>query len=293
MYPRAAWRSNRWISADLPGVLLLFPRFQQSIYEAVQVGSAYGALVALPSAPLRVTATPLVNLRFDVPNMGEVELGYRFALSDGTGTLVGLDPMGTATLRSRLDMHVVDATFSRHDFVARGSFGELLFQDPYYNDASGVPLWTLAWDIGGRFVNFYWDSQAAGPTIERKVSNYFIGGGAKVGLTLSVLMAQLGVSMFSRFEVASVMGNVQQRFSESNVDLTGAVVGFGYAERSQTQAVPVVTAHVGIRRDNPASRWGNWMAGYQYEHWFAIGSADGSFGDYLSHGLFLKWLVNF
>jgi hypothetical protein len=220
-------------------------------------------------------------------------LGYRFIASEGSGYVLGVDPMGAAFMRSRLDVQIAELTYARHDFQTHGGLWNLLIdQDLRINDLQGPPTWIASWDIGARVASLYFDSHAVGATAERQIVNYFVGGGAKVGVTLTRPIPSCNMNVFTRAELGAMMGGVRQQFSESSFDLNGNPLGFGYTARQQVQTVPTLAAQLGLSAYGP-HHLGEWQAGYQFEQWWAIGSLVGSSGDLLTHSIFIRWMRNY
>ncbi len=287
-----AFRPDRWLRVDFPAALLLFPQFSQGLAAPVQVGNLYTTTAFLPTAQLDFTASPAFTVRADLRNFGLLDLGYRFTVSEGTANVLGIDPAGPAFLRSRLDVQVMELTYARHEFQTHGRLIDLLDQNLRINDLQGLPEWTLSWDLGARVANVYFDSQAFGPSLNRQVVNYFIGGGPKVGLTLTRPMPNWGLAFFSRLDLGAMMGTVRQQFSEMALDINGNPVAFGYTAQRQAQTVPTLAAQFGLSGASP-QKLGAWQVGYQFEQWWSIGNVSGSSADLLTHAFFLRWLWNY
>ena len=226
------------VSASFPAeVGLLFPVVNQNLNANVNVGGLFTTLAQLPSAPLHFTAAPTFNLRFGFRDLGEVGVSYRLLASEGTSTVVGLDPAGVASLRSRLDMQVFDLNYyATHD---AGIWWGILSQ---LDNTNWHPSrWNVNWDVGMRLASVYFDSRALGPTIDQRVSNYYFGAGPRVGLTLTRALGESSIAFYSRLDTSAIMGAVQQRFSELAAP-AGAPAAFGYTSQRMGQAVPMLNA---------------------------------------------------
>jgi hypothetical protein len=289
--PEPIQRSERWLQLDFPAAWLMFPQFTQRAAAPLQVGNLYATTAALPNAPLDFTAAPAFGVRLNLRSFGTVELGYRYLVSEGSALVGGIDPAGPALMRSRLDVQVMELTYARHEFQTHGRLMDLWDQDLRISDLQGPPEWTLSWDLGARVANVYYDAQAIGASVDRQVVNYFIGGGPKVGLTLTRPVPSWNLAFFSRLDLGAMMGTIRQQFSEAAVDIFGNPLGFGYAARQQVQTVPTLAAQFGV--SGAARRMGHWQVGYQFEQWWAIADVAGSSGDLLTHSVFARWLWNY
>jgi hypothetical protein len=279
---------RRRIRIDLLELDLLFPHVTQTLNTQLNVGGLYTTTAALPSAGLGF-ATPFVaHVQFELPRYGEIDVGYKLLAAEGSAViLANFDPFGPAALRSRLDMSVIDINYTNSGYWP--GLNLLWFID----DPDRRPPLALRWDLGVRLASVYFDSHAVGPTLERKVSNYFFGGGPRVGLTLTRSLADSGFFVFGRVDGGILMGGARQQFSELAVDLAGNPLGFGYAHRATVQTVPMLTATAGIGGSLPLARRSRWEAGYQFEQWWGLGNFPGTIADLYTHGLVLKWWYNY
>src|SRR5262249_39835101 len=137
------------------------------------------------------------------------------------------------------------------------------------------------------------DSHAFGPTLEREESNYFIGGGPHVGLTLTRTLGDSGVYLLAKADSGVMMGGATQQFSELARDLAGNPLGFGYTSRGRVQTSPTLAAMLGAGGDLPFLPRGRWQLGYQFEQWWSIGNFPGTFADLRSHGVIIKMTYDY
>jgi hypothetical protein len=88
-------------------------------------------------------ASPQLELGYRLPeNCGEVQLTYRFLISDRASSLDGLNGTGPADMHNHLDLEDIDLDYARHDF----SIG---------------PHWDLKWWVGARLTVQYYDTEAS------------------------------------------------------------------------------------------------------------------------------------
>ena len=266
-------------------VFLLFPSVRQNLNAVVNVGTLYSTTAQLPSAPLHFTAAPTFNLRFNFRDLGEFGASYRLLASQGDATVSGIDPAGPVALRSRLDMQVLDL-----NYYATGDAG-IWWGGPFSqldNESWRPARWSVNWDVGARMASIYFDSRALGSTIDRHISNFYFGGGPRVGLTLTRMLGDTNLALYGRVDTSAVMGAIQQQFSELAM-AGGSPLAFGYTLQRQGQAVPMLSAQIGLAI--PSSRFGHWEFGYQYEQWWLVGDIGSSTASVLTQGLFARWAI--
>lgn len=282
---------QRWLQVDFPAAWLMFPQFNQTLTAPVAVGSIPANTLALPTPPLDFIGAPAFTVRANLRDFGTVELGYRFIVTEGAAFVLGVDPTGAIPMRSRLDVQMLELTYARHEFQTHGRLIDLLDQDLRISDLQGMPEWVLSWDLGVRVANLYFDAHAIGSIVDRQIVNYFIGGGPKIGLTLTKPISNWGFALFSRVDVGAMMGTVRQQFSELSTDAGGNPLAFGYATKQQVQTVPTLAAQFGV--SGAPRRLGYWQVGYQFEQWWAVANVAGSSGDFLAHSIFARWLWSY
>jgi hypothetical protein len=272
------------VKADLLEAAILFPIVFQDLNNSVNVPGVGAFAARLPSVPLGIASPLIANIQFDLPRWGELNLRYRLLAAEGDGAVLGFDPSGTAAaIRSRLDMNVVDLTF------ARAGYGPLSNMLWFINDDPQKPLWGLTWDVGARFATVFYDTTALGATRGRHVSNFFIGGGPIVGMELHRLIGERGMKLFARADFGVNMGSSEQQFSQIDLTVAGAPLGFGYAAQDSFRAVPTLAVLAGIGGPSTVTRRGSWQVGYQFEEWFNFGNGNGSTADLVTHGVVLRW----
>ncbi len=279
----------RRFRADLVEAAVLFPIVYQSRNAVVPVGGTIGDVdVRLPTASLGVTAPVIVNFQFDADRYGELNFSYKLLAGEGNRLVFGLDPEGLAVLRSRLDMNVVDLTFAHAGY--RPLWNLLWFdnRDPI------KPLWGMRWDVGARLATVFHDSQLDGPTIERRVSSFFIGGGPHIGLTLHRVLGDTGLEAFWHTDFGSHLGTVNQQFSELVTDGLGNPQGYGYIRRQDFRWVPSLRSEAGLGGSGWLTSRGEWRLAYQFEQWWGVGSAGStSPADLVTHGAVLRWRFHY
>jgi hypothetical protein len=278
---------GRRIRLELLELDMLFPSIHQTLNAPLNVGGLYTTTASLPISRLGF-ATPLaVQVAYELPRIGEINATYRLLSAEGDGVLNIFDPNGPAAERSRLDANILDIMLASKGF---GPYRDLLWK---FQKTDGRPLWTMNWEVGTRFSSIFFDSEAAGPTLDRHISNYFYGAGPRWGLTLSRWFPGSRFSIFESVDTGVVFGESRQQFSELNTDLFGNPLGFGYTSRAKGEAVPVLTFVLGLKGESPRFFGGQWEIAYQFEQWWGIGNFPGSTANLTTNGLVLKWTFNY
>lgn len=288
---RGLWNPrSRGVSATPAELAVLFPDLCQRLFAPVTVGTLYTVGAELPSARLHFAATALFNLRFNLGDIGEFGVAYRLLASEGDGLVTGVDPVGLAILRTRLDMHVIDLNYYASQDVGLWWWAGRAIPDD--RDLYEAPRWNVRWDMGTRLASVFFDSRAMGPTVHRRVSNHYFGAGPRVGLSLTRRLGDWNLRLFGRVDASALMGYVNQQFSESVV-LGNVPLGYGYTSQGVGQGVPTLTAQLGLTNAVPFTRLGIWQIGYQYEQWWMVANAGASTGNLLLQGLFARWMLQY
>jgi hypothetical protein len=276
---------------------LLFPAIHQHLSAPITVPGFYNDIAHLPSADQDLAGAFLFNLRTKAFG-GEIGVTYRLLASEGRGFLDGFDPNGPADFRSRLDMHQIDLDYSTRSWV----FGPSSIAGRTANSATdflcwlngtSAPLWTVQFDLGARLASIYFDSQASGDMFDRHITNYFFGAGPHVGLHLARNLGTSRFAIIGRLDAGAVFGGVHQQFRDMVFDNTSTLIGFGYTDRHQAQAIPVLIAEIGLGARPGPSAWGQWQIGYQFEQWWALGGGSGSNSDIINQGFFARWIISY
>ena len=141
--------------------------------------------------------------------------------------------------------------------------------------------------MGGRLSHAYFDSQAVGPAVEQRTSNFFLGGGPHVSLDARRRLGGSGFSLFGRAEAAGNIGRLTQNFEET-FSFGGAPFAGGAAKVSVIQWVPNTRVMAGVSWAPPRNCDWNFSAGYLFEGWWYLGEAQGSSASLTFNGVFLR-----
>jgi hypothetical protein len=220
--------------------------------------------VALPSARLDWTVSPRIEFGYRFgQGAGDIALSYRYLGTSGTDLMPAFDVAGNpGQLHSRLELHIADL-----DYVAL--------------EPSWLPGCEMTWRIGVRGESLFFDSQESSPLREERVRNSFGGAGPHAALQIwhPVQASRFGV--YSKVDVAGVLGQVRQQFDET-------IVGVGTGAASQNQMMPSMTLQVEAGFGwTPCTDW-RITAGYVYEHFWDAAYAINSRGDVVTQGLVLR-----
>jgi hypothetical protein len=248
---------------------ILVPHIKNRLTANVNVGGLFTDTVHLPTAELDAVAAPRIELGYRfAEGCGEVLAAYRSLVTDSTAIIPGFDALGDGGLRSRLDVNVLDLDYASREY-------------------SLAPCWNLNWFIGARLADIYFDSRAEGLFMEQRTSNHFLGAGPHAGLELWRRLDARGVALYGRVEGAVVIGRVHQSFEETFTD-NGVPFAGGATSQSTTQAVPVVSAELGLGWVPPWSNWLRLTGGYHIEHWWDLGQVANSRAELGAQGVFLR-----
>jgi len=255
--------------------------------DLVTVGSRPPDTVHLGSADLDWTAAPRFEVGYRLPaGFGAFALAYRFLATDGSATIEG--PDAPASLKSRLDLNVVDL-----DYVSWEFFTE---QWPYAH---------MKWFFGIRYADVFFDSLAEEPfaaaaagsgIFETRVSNNFSGAGPHAGVELTRTLGGSGLALVARCDGALVFGQTHQHFFENSttLDATGLPLS-GLTRESNPQTLPMLNVLLGLSWQPPAFPNASFSLGYVYEHWWNAGrrSTTTSRGELSDQGIALRAGFNF
>jgi hypothetical protein len=230
--------------------------------------------VRTPTAELDVADAWQLTLGYRLRNgLGALLLGYRGLATQGEAIVRDFDFLGDGFVRSRLDLNAVTFAYA----TAENPLGA---------------LWGIRWEVGARLATIFFDSQVDGMFLGQKTSNHFVGAGPMAALNVARELPPSGLALYSRVEAAEMLGRVQQRFARRLGD-PAAPFGFGAAEQDGSQGVPMLGVQAGLSwLSRPDGRY-RLTAGYQFEHYWAVGKLGASHGDVLAQGLFLRAEFNY
>jgi hypothetical protein len=239
--------------------------------------------IHVPQAELDSTVAPRFEVGYRLPDgLGEFLVSYRFLVSEGTLFIDGSDAV--ERVKSRVNLNVFDFDYANRE-------------------CSLAPKWDMQWKIGVRLAGIYFDSQSclqtlpemlAALNLEQRASNNFWGAGPHAGLRLSRNLGVRGLTFFADLEGATLLGQINQGFSE-RFSFSGIPnMQFGGATHvSRSQAVPTLSFETGLGWTPPGMSCLRYSVGYQYEHWWSIGKVDASSAELWDQGLFLRAEFNY
>jgi Legionella pneumophila major outer membrane protein precursor len=264
---------------------IIKPHIKNRLTDTVQIDGLGPDTVHLPTAPLEWTVAPRVEIGYRLPSgFGGFALAYRFFGTDGSETLLG--PDGPASLRSRLDVNVVDLDYQSWEM-------------------SLWPNWEMKWWFGLRQGNVYFDSQEREPfaaaaagsgIVATRTTNHHLGWGPHYGLELDRHWNESGLSFVTWADGATLLGRTVQRYQE-----VSAIVGpnglplVGETKESNPQTVPVLSFFAGMAWQPPQWHSFRFSVGYEYEYWWNVGriSTARSRGEMSDQGVLLRGEFHF
>jgi hypothetical protein len=261
------------------------PHFKNRLRGTVQAGPRPPDLIHVPGAELDWTASPRVEVGYRLPSgFGDLALSYRSLATDGTGSTLGAD--GSAFLKSRLDVHILDL-----DYISR--------------ELSLLPHCGMRWRFGLRYVSLFYDSQendpfgeaAAGSGIfAQQNTNDFKGFGPHADVQVERILEESGFALVARIDGAALLGDTRQVFSEetTNVVPGGPPLG-GAVVLHNPQTVPVLNLQFGLGWEPPEYPHTHFFLGYEYEYWWNAArlSTGLSRGELSDQGILLRAEFNF
>jgi Legionella pneumophila major outer membrane protein precursor len=254
--PQPGWFAD----ADLE---IVGPHFKDRLVDTVQVDGRPPDTVHVPGADLDWTVLPRIEVGYRLSSgFGEFLVGYRFFSTDGSAVLPS--PDGTAAVRSRLDLNMVDMDYASREFFTD--------QWPYVH---------MKWRFGLRWADAYFDTQAlesftaaaAGTGVfERGASNNFWGLGPHLGLELDRPFCGTGLDLVGWADGATLLGRLRQNFFEEATTLgSNGLPPYGNTRESVSQDVPIINLFIGLSWRPPNYPYFRAYAGYAYEYWWNVG----------------------
>jgi hypothetical protein len=162
------------------------------------------------------------------------------------------------------------------------------------------PHWDMKWRIGLRYVDVYYDTQseeslgaaAAGTGIfESGAANNFWGIGPHASIELARPMGWEGFGLVGKVDGATLLGRIHQKFTATSTVIgPDGTLNTGTTDESESQAVPTISAFLGLKCEPPAYPFVHLSAGYFYEYWWNIGrvSSTTSRGELSDQGVLFR-----
>jgi hypothetical protein len=240
-----------------------------------------GGTILIPSVGLDWTVSPKFEFGYRLPeSLGLFAASYRFLVSEGTGqrTQEGID-FGA---RTRVDVNTLDLDYGNR-FPATW------------------PRWDFSYRLGIRLSDIYFDSNGTAAGLFERGSNNYVGAGPHLRLDAERCCGFLpGFSLYGSIDGGLLVGKVQQHFHEEVTGPDGTVVT-GDDSRRRTQSIPMLDLQLGFGYTPAALPNVHFRTGYQYEHYWSLGSLGlepdgtllGSRAELSSQGWFLRTQIDF
>jgi hypothetical protein len=165
-----------------------------------------------------------------------------------------------------------------------------------------APHWSLAWRLGARLTDVYFDPSIQNVALSQQASNEFIGAGphARLDVERSFDFVR-GLAVFGRLDAAVMIGQIRQNYTESILQADGTYHTTTTSAR-HSQSVPNLLLQAGISYVPPILTNFKITTGYQFEQYWYVGQLglipptngmSGSHGELWSHGWFLRGQYDF
>ncbi len=241
-------------------------------------------VVGANAARLNWTVSPRVEVGYRLPSgFGGISVSYRCLFASGSESVQGMD--GPGMLRSRLDYHIGDVDWVSNEYT------------PWH-------FCDMRVRFGLRYFNTYFDAQAsepfaeaaAGSTIfDQRTTSSVWTVGPHAGLDLRKRLGFGGLAVLGNLDLSEGWGRIRQNFyAASTTSLTGAPQDV-VQTISTSDAIPMLTARMGLSWQPLASPNFYLFAGGQLDYFWNTGRAgnintDGSFFD---SGVLLQLAINY
>jgi hypothetical protein len=244
----------------------------------------FSVSVGVNPSHLNWTISPRFELGYRLPaGFGGIALSYRNMASQGSEMVIGAD--GPATLSSLLNVNIGDLDWVSHEYIyLRG--------------------WQLRMRIGVRYLNDYWSSQAnepfaaaaAGSRIYNQRttnSNWALGPHGAIDLRRRLNFWGLAILGFVDFSEG--WGRVRQNYFASVTSGTNGLPQSAMQTISTSDAVPIITARLGLNWQPPAYANIRFFAGGQFDYFWNTGRMGNftTFGYFFDSGFILRGEWNY
>ncbi len=240
--------------------------------------------VGVNPSRLNWTVSPRFEVGYRLPSgFGGIAVSYRFLTAQGSDGVIGAD--GPATLSSRLVYNIGDLDWVSHEYT------------PWQ-------FWQLRWRVGLRYLNSYFDSQADEPVAaaaagsmisNQRTTNSVWALGPHAAVDLRRPLNFWGLAALGFLDVSEGWGRVRQNYFVSVTSGSNGLPQSAEASISSSNAVPVVTARLGLNWQPPAYANMNLFAGYQLDYFWNTGRMGSftTFGYFFDSGILLRGEWNF
>jgi hypothetical protein len=259
---------------------LVYPVLKDRISNDVPVLPS-GNQLHVPATPLNLTVSPTLEVGYRLPDSAGLFAGsYRFLDSDGNGN--GVVAGNSVAVHTRVDLQVLDLDYGT-------TFYEV------------APHWNIAWRLGARLTDVFFDSQITSVPLSQQASNFFLGAGPHGRLDVERSFDFIkGLSLFGRLDGAVLIGQVKQNYHEWDLQADGTTV-YSFNQVRHSQSVPNLLLEAGVSYVPPILTNFKITTGYQFEQYWYLGqfgfndngTASTSRGELWSHGWFLRGEYDF
>jgi hypothetical protein len=246
--------------------------------------SPTSATVGVNASRLNWTVSPRFEVGYRLPSgFGGIAVSYRFLTAQGSEPVIGAD--GPATLSSRLDYNLGDLDWVSHEYT------------PWR-------VCEMRLRFGLRYFNSYFDSQANEPFAEaasgttifnQRTTNSVWALGPHAAVDLRRRLGFWGLALLGFVDVSEGWGRVRQNFFVATTAGTNGLPQAAEESISSSDAVPILTARLGLNWQSPAHSNLRLFAGYQLDYFWNTGrlGAFTTFGYFFDSGILLRGEWNF
>jgi hypothetical protein len=240
--------------------------------------------VGVNPSHLNWTVSPRFEFGYRLPSgFGGIAVSYRFLNAQGSEVMIG--PDGPATHTSRLDYNIGSL-----DWVS--------------NEYTPWLLWELRWRVGLRYFNAYFDSEANEPfaaaaagsmLANQRTTNSVWTIGPHAAVDLRRRLNFWGLAIAGLLDVSEGWGRVRQNYFVTVTSGTNGLPQSAQESISTSDAVPIVTARLGLNWQPPDYANLRLFVGYQLDYFWNTGRTGNftTFGYFFDSGILLRGEWNF
>ncbi len=259
---------------------LLKPRISSGLTSPNPLVASFANPTSLPVAPLDWVGAPRIGIGYHLKDgLGDLYIDYRLVASQGSQNLPNFDAMGNGVLHSRLNINTFDFSYINPEFL--GLTDHIEDRPAFRRNLQG--------GLGVSVMSAFFDSIANGQQIlEERISSQFAGIGPQLFFRYDQQIGHRPLFVYTRVGAAGVIGAIQQRFTQTEIQNGQGVVG-NYNTGLLSTGIGRGSLEAGlswIPTELPIPL--KFTMGYRFERWWNFASTNDSFGELTLQGIFCR-----